>query len=106
MPLRRSLNGIDKTPLERANILETTPLFANIHAAAASGGQSAIPTDLQTDLHFTAFVQAPSPSSREEGILLTPERMRILELDGRRDGPVDRGASTDFLKVWRACSHY
>ncbi|KAI0715987.1 cysteine proteinase [Cerioporus squamosus] len=86
----------DKTPLERAKILETTPLFANIHADAASGGQTAVPTNLDTDLHFTCFVQAPSPPTREDG---TPaKQMRVLELDGRRAGPVDRGECKDFLK--------
>ena len=90
---------IDKTPLERAEILETTPLFANIHADAASGGQSAVPTDLDTDLHFTCFVQAPSPPAREDGTPATPDQMRVLELDGRRAGPVDRGECKDFLQV-------
>ncbi|TFK94120.1 cysteine proteinase [Polyporus arcularius HHB13444] len=85
----------DKTPLERAKILETTPLFANIHADAASGGQTAVPTNLDTDLHFTCFVQAPSPPTREEGI--PAKQMRVLELDGRRAGPVDRGECKDFL---------
>ena len=96
---RNSITITDKTPLERAEILETTPLFADIHAAAASGGQSAVPADLDTDLHFTAFVQAPSPPSREDGTPVTPEGMRILALDGRLEGPVDRGASTNFLQV-------
>ncbi|TBU30706.1 cysteine proteinase [Dichomitus squalens] len=90
----------DKTPLERAKILETTPLFANIHASAASGGQSAIPPNLDTDLHFTCFVQAPDPSSRESGTPVTPAttgEMRLIELDGERAGPVDRGVSKNFL---------
>ncbi|GLB43457.1 putative ubiquitin carboxyl-terminal hydrolase [Lyophyllum shimeji] len=82
-----------KTPEERAKHLETTPLFANIHAEAASGGQTAVPTDLDTDLHFTCFVQAGSPGA-----------YRIVELDGRRAGPVDRGALekdllTDVAKI-------
>ncbi|RPD64349.1 cysteine proteinase [Lentinus tigrinus ALCF2SS1-7] len=88
----------DITPLERAKILETTPLFADIHADAASGGQTAVPTDLDTDLHFTCFVQAPSPPAREDGTPATSEQMRVLELDGRRAGPVDRGQCKDFLK--------
>ena len=87
----------DKTPLERAKFLESTDLFANIHAAAAAGGQTAVPTDLDTDLHFTCFVQAPEASAREAEIA-TGER-RLIELDGRRAGPVDRGESTDLLKV-------
>ncbi|KAI0763786.1 cysteine proteinase [Trametes elegans] len=88
----------DKTPEERAKILETTPLFANIHADAASGGQTAVPTDLDTDLHFTCFVQAPAPPAREQGTPVAPDGMRVIELDGRRIGPIDRGQSADFLK--------
>ena len=91
----------DKTPLERAKFLESTDLFANIHAAAAAGGQTAVPTDLDTDLHFTCFVQAPEASAREAEIA-TGER-RLIELDGRRAGPVDRGKSTDLLKVRILC---
>ena len=91
----------DKTPLERAKFLESTDLFANIHAAAAAGSQTAVPTDLDTDLHFTCFVQAPEASAREAEIA-TGER-RLIELDGRRAGPVDRGKSTDLLKVRTLC---
>ena len=93
------MSCLDKTPLERAQLLETTPLFANIHADAASGGQTAVPTNLDTDLHFTCFVQAPSPPSREEGTPATPDQMRVIELDGRRAGPIDRGPAPKFLKV-------
>ncbi len=89
----------DKTPEERAKILETTPLFANIHADAASGGQTAVPADLATDLHFTCFVRAPNPPSQEEGTPASPDGMRLIELDGRRVGPIDRGPCTDFLVV-------
>ncbi|KAJ6621320.1 peptidase C12 ubiquitin carboxyl-terminal hydrolase 1 [Mycena sp. CBHHK59/15] len=83
----------EKTPEERAKLLETTPLFANIHAQAASSGQSAVPTDLDTNLHFTCFVQAPSSRGPDsEG-----STMRVVELDGRRAGPIDRGDCTNFL---------
>ncbi|RDB20915.1 Ubiquitin carboxyl-terminal hydrolase isozyme L3 [Hypsizygus marmoreus] len=81
-----------KTPEERAKHLETTPLFANIHAEAASGGQTVVPTDLDTNLHFTCFVRAPSIRGPD-----APGSYRIIELDGRREGPVDRGEYTDFL---------
>ncbi|KAG6856669.1 hypothetical protein H0H87_002046 [Tephrocybe sp. NHM501043] len=84
----------DKTPEERAKLLETTPLFANIHAEAASSGQTEVPTDLDTDLHFTCFVRAPAV--RGPG---SPGGYRIIELDGRREGPVDRGeCGPDFLE--------
>ncbi|KAH9852115.1 cysteine proteinase [Lenzites betulinus] len=88
----------DKTPEERAKILESTQLFADIHEDAASGGQTSVPTDLHTDLHFTCFVRAPNPPSRETGQAVGPGGMRLLELDGRRVGPIDRGESTEFLK--------
>jgi len=88
----------DKTPKERAKLLETTPLFANIHAHAAVAGQSGVPDNLDTDLHFTCFVQAPNVGARETE---TSEKntMRLIELDGARAGPVDRGESTDLLIV-------
>ncbi|KAJ4496304.1 peptidase C12, ubiquitin carboxyl-terminal hydrolase [Lentinula edodes] len=70
----------DKTPEERAEFLETTPLFAEIHAETASTGQSAVPTDLDTDLHFTCFVEVEM-----EGV------PHVVELDGRRAGIMDRG---------------
>ncbi|KAI0819666.1 cysteine proteinase [Trametes gibbosa] len=88
----------DKTPEERAKILESTKLFADIHEDAASGGQTSVPTDLDTDLHFTCFVRAPNPPSREEEQPVGPGGMRLLELDGRRGGPIDRGESSEFLK--------
>ncbi|KAI0675475.1 cysteine proteinase [Trametes maxima] len=87
----------EKTPEERAKILETTPLFADIHANAASGGQTAVPTNLDTDLHFTTFVRAPSPPSQDEGAP-APGGLRLVELDGRRAGPIDRGPSVDILQ--------
>ncbi|TFK65943.1 peptidase C12, ubiquitin carboxyl-terminal hydrolase 1 [Pluteus cervinus] len=104
----------DKTPQERAKLLETTPLFASIHAETASGGQTAVPTNLDTDLHFTCFVTAPEAEFRErakkvtsgevvetppvEGEAAQGTGMRLVELDGDRNGPIDRGEITDFLK--------
>ena len=89
--------GADKSPLERSKLLETTSLFANIHAEAASSGQTSVPVNLDTDLHFTCFVQAPEAASRETE---TPTKtMRLIELDGRRAGPVDRGECTNLLAV-------
>ncbi|KAG6897099.1 hypothetical protein C0992_004031 [Termitomyces sp. T32_za158] len=99
----QSLSAIttDKTPEERAKLLETTPLFANIHTEAASGGQTQVPTDLDTDFHFTCFVPAPALRGPK-----SPGGYRILELDGRRAGPVDRGeCEGEFLQVSRH-SHF
>ncbi|KAF8635341.1 hypothetical protein AX15_000460 [Amanita polypyramis BW_CC] len=97
----------DKTPLERAQHLETTPLFGKIHAEmATTGGQTAVPTNLDTDLHFTCFVAAPSQAERDaatetaaissgvdpdESGEKVKSSMRLIELDGGRRGPVDRG---------------
>lgn len=79
------------TPEERAKLLEETDLFATAHEAAAAGGQSAMPENLATDYHFVAFVQAPDAQDLE--------KHRIVELDGRRSGPVDLGESTELLAV-------
>ncbi|KAI5115332.1 hypothetical protein M0805_001869 [Coniferiporia weirii] len=79
----------DQTPLRRAELLETTPLFADIHAEEASVGQSAIPVNLHTDYHFTCFVEARCVGK---------EGRRLVELDGRRVGPIDRGPCVDILK--------
>ncbi|KAF8527315.1 hypothetical protein JB92DRAFT_907678 [Gautieria morchelliformis] len=80
--------AISRTPMERAELLEKTELFASIHSSAAQSGQSEVPTNLDTDLHFCAFVQAPSPIDK---------KLRVLELDGRRVSPIDRGPSDDLL---------
>ncbi|EJD08534.1 peptidase C12, ubiquitin carboxyl-terminal hydrolase 1 [Fomitiporia mediterranea MF3/22] len=86
----------EKTPEERAKLLETTPLFADAHRTEASSGQSAVPRNLDTDYHFTTFVLAPSEG--EPGKTKGMEGHRLVELDGRRAGPVDRGPSEDLLK--------
>jgi len=86
-----------KTPLERAKLLDDTPLFKGIHAETASTGQTAPPKDLKVDKHFTCFVEAPDASVRSSagGEYST----RLIELDGRRDEPMDHGPVEDFLKV-------
>ncbi|KAI0047231.1 peptidase C12 ubiquitin carboxyl-terminal hydrolase 1 [Auriscalpium vulgare] len=86
----------DKTPQERAHILDSTSLFASAHHSAASSGQTAVPSDLDTDLHFTCFVQAPEASARESQVGTGVRR--LIELDGRRAGPVDRGESENLLE--------
>jgi Ubiquitin carboxyl-terminal hydrolase, family 1 len=82
--------AMSRTPLERAELLEKTELFVSIHASAANSGQSDVPTNLDTELHFCTFVQAPSPVDK---------KLHLLELDGRRVGPVDRGPCDDLLTV-------
>ncbi|KAF7796841.1 hypothetical protein EIP86_008025 [Pleurotus ostreatoroseus] len=89
----------DMTPEQRAKLLETTSHFADIHAEAAAAGQTAPPSaNEHVDLHFTCFVQAPNPPAREEGIDVEADGHRLIELDGRRIGPIDRGVCRDLLK--------
>ncbi|TDL26751.1 peptidase C12, ubiquitin carboxyl-terminal hydrolase 1 [Rickenella mellea] len=90
------------TPEERAGLLvdpksRFASLFAKIHADAATSGQSAVPTNLDTNLHFTCFVMAPSVESRESNVKGAGGH-RLIELDGRRKGPLDRGPCEDLLK--------
>ncbi|KAG6372702.1 hypothetical protein JVT61DRAFT_7469 [Boletus reticuloceps] len=86
---------LGKTPEERAKLLETTPLFGKIHESAASSGQTAVPQDLDTDLHFTCFVKAPATKPTSDAA----QRWRLIELDGGRIGPIDRGECDDLLKA-------
>lgn len=79
------------TPEERAKLLAETNLFAAAHETAAAGGQSNMPEGLKTDSHFVAFIQAPDVQD------IT--KRRIVELDGRRSGPVDLGESKELLAV-------
>ncbi|KAF9457206.1 hypothetical protein BDZ94DRAFT_1228329 [Collybia nuda] len=82
----------NRSPEECAKHLETTPLFANNHAEAAYSGQTVVPNDLRTNLHFTCFVAAPSVRGPNG-----PGGYRVVELDGRRIGPIDRGECIDLL---------
>jgi ubiquitin carboxyl-terminal hydrolase L3 len=105
--------------LERAEILSTTPLFAKIHTESASSNLNQTAPNLDTELHFTCFVEAPEAEfrriardsdgknaedlekEREEMARQSGTGMRLIELDGRRDGPIDHGECKDFLKVSR-----
>jgi len=88
---------IGKTPLERAKLLENTSSLKNIHASTAVTGQTAPPRDLNVDLHFTCFVEAPDALVRTSAS--GQYSKRLIELDGNRDGPMDHGPVDDFLKV-------
>jgi hypothetical protein len=44
--------------LERAKLLDEADFFTSAHTAAAQAGQSAVPTDLDVDTHFIAFIEA------------------------------------------------
>jgi len=92
-------------------MLETTPLFADIHAESAESGQTAPVND--SDLHFTCFVEAPESDIRKvaQGGEVTDDMqedskssgMRLIELDGRRNGPIDHGECKDLLTVSSSC---
>ncbi|KAL0947865.1 hypothetical protein HGRIS_010500 [Hohenbuehelia grisea] len=111
------------SPEERAHLLQTTPLFTSIHAETAATGQTAASeADMNTDLHFTVFVSAPEADFREKARIAGTEAgqaaledavkdadkaaqegkessgNRIIELDGDRQGPIDRGPCNDLLK--------
>lgn len=90
----------EKTPEERADLLEHTPLFTAAHVQAAQKGQTSIPNNLDTDLHFVTFVAAPDPTAPLEDEY-NKFKQRVVELDGRRYGPVDHGETSKatFLKV-------
>ncbi|KAJ8503186.1 hypothetical protein ONZ45_g11074 [Pleurotus djamor] len=105
--------AMEMSPEQRAHLLETTTLFSNIHAASASEGQSTVTDEvMNTDMHFTAFIVAPEPDLREKASTGQGENaagaaggtgkestgMRLVELDGTRIGPIDRGECNDFLK--------
>lgn len=64
-------------PLERSRLLTESRELAAAHTTAGASGQTAAPSaDERVDLHFTCFVRG------KEG--------ELVELDGRRKGPVVR----------------
>ncbi|WRT66368.1 uncharacterized protein IL334_003323 [Kwoniella shivajii] len=76
------------SPLDRAKLLDTSEFFSTAHTSASQSGQSAIPEDLDVDTHFIAFIEAVNDKGEK----------RIVELDGGRNGPFDRGQSVNFLE--------
>ncbi|WWC61873.1 uncharacterized protein I303_104458 [Kwoniella dejecticola CBS 10117] len=74
-------------PLDRAKLLDESDFFSEAHLSASQSGQSSIPEDLDVDAHFIAFVEAYNEKGEK----------RIVELDGGREAPFDRGQSNDFL---------
>lgn len=66
-------------PIQRAELLTYSKELAAAHTTAASGGQTAAPDASDPiDLHFTCFIRDQSSGE-------------LVELDGRRKGPVRRG---------------
>lgn len=83
----------DITALQRSQLLEKSDLFSSIHAGAAQGGQTAAPSaNVEPPFAYTCFVQARAPPSFRNG------EHRLLELNGARDGPIDRGTCNNLLE--------
>jgi len=65
-------------PRQRAQLLEDTDALEKAHQAAAATGDTAAPqADDSVDLHYVCFVKS---------------KTHLWEMDGRRKGPLDRGA--------------
>jgi len=76
---------------DRAAYLQTSKSLSQAHTSAAASGQTVAPSaDESVDLHFVSFVR-------------DSKTQQLVELDGRRRGPVNRGTSVptqeDLLKV-------
>jgi ubiquitin carboxyl-terminal hydrolase L3 len=79
------------TPLERAEFLEGDEALAAAHDAYAAAGQTTAPApDTDTDMHFICLIRDRSGR-------------RLLELDGRKHGPVDHGETNAETFVEDAC---
>ncbi|WWC70192.1 uncharacterized protein I206_104142 [Kwoniella pini CBS 10737] len=76
------------SPIDRAKLLDESNFFSEAHLSASQSGQSSIPDDLDVDTHFIAFIEAINENGEK----------RIVELDGGREGPFDRGQSENFLE--------
>ncbi|CAK3993308.1 Ubiquitin carboxyl-terminal hydrolase isozyme L3 [Lecanosticta acicola] len=71
--------AIPLEPRARAELLEETEALESAHAAAAATGDTTAPNaDEDVDLHYVCFVKS--------------ENGHLWEMDGRRKGPLDRGA--------------
>jgi ubiquitin carboxyl-terminal hydrolase L3 len=101
-----------KSPAERGDLLKAT--FSNIHADSAVSGQTVAPTDpaIEPEGHFICFVQAPEAGLRQRasdaavGVTNGDDSktdgltgMRLVELNGSRRGPIDRGECESLLHV-------
>lgn len=72
--------AIPLKPAERAVLVEDTDALEQAHQAAAVTGDTAAPAaEDSIDLHYVCFVKSESNG-------------HLFELDGRRKGPLDRGA--------------
>lgn len=83
-------NSASMSPEERGKLLEAQEDLEAAHATAANDGDTAVPgADDEINLHFVALVNI-------EG--------RLLELDGRKKGPVDHGSTSDETLL-QDCAH-
>ncbi|CAN9218815.1 unnamed protein product [Alternaria alternata] len=72
-------DAIPLKPIERADLLYESEALESAHQDAASGGDTAAPeADSDVDLHYVCFIKS--------------DKNHLWELDGRRKGPLDRGA--------------
>jgi len=71
LPCMRSMaDGLGRSAVDRAKVLEETDFFEAAHVTAAQSGQSAVPTDLDVDTHFIAFVEAENDKGLAEKLLI------------------------------------
>jgi len=71
----------DLSPEERGKHLEADAAFGEAHDEVAQEGQTQAPSrDEHVDLHFVAFIH---------------HKGTLYELDGRQDGPVNHGPTTE-----------
>ncbi|CDS42581.1 ubiquitin carboxyl terminal hydrolase isozyme [Echinococcus multilocularis] len=79
----------NSTPKERAEILENEEELSQVHENCAHQGQTEAPDpSSQIDLHFIAFVNSNG---------------HLIELDGRREGPVLHGKTSPDTFLADAC---
>ncbi|KAM7538487.1 hypothetical protein Aperf_G00000066474 [Anoplocephala perfoliata] len=79
----------DISPNERAEALEKEDELSEIHENCAQEGQTEAPnSESQTNLHFVAFVNANG---------------HLIELDGRQEGPVLHGKTSNATFLADAC---
>ncbi|VDM26005.1 unnamed protein product [Hydatigera taeniaeformis] len=79
----------NSTPKERAEILENEEELSEVHENCAHQGQTDAPDpDSQINLHFVAFVNSDG---------------HLIELDGRREGPILHGNTSPDTFLADAC---
>ena len=80
-------------PEERTRLIAESDALQQTHASIAAQGQSDAPAaDEDVDLHFVAFVRSASGA--------------LIELDGRRSGPIVRAAHVPEDGLLSATAHF